>query len=513
VTLALAPDESIMDLPTTNAGTGILTGAVAVAEPGDDTADPAVDATDELVERVRPWAVQAVDALQIAAKLESEGVTDRLAFVRHARADVFDLAEEVHRRLTGGPAPSRSVGAAPRRDDAPESPRRRTLRDLSHGLLYLIPSASFPATLALLPGRSLVAVLLLAGAVGWVWSSVASWMAYQFLGARRPGSAARLLRWSTLSALPVAGLVGLAVTTATGGSLDLVALAVAMMAYQMASTLLIVYRAELWLGVIMLPAVSGGVAFLVVGPEVAPWALAVAGASVVAALALALARTVVTTRQAGSHRAVNRPVASTGTVVLVTAYSGLGAVFLLHAQAPYLSTRLDILLAIGPLLAAMGLVEWRVRRYIERGRDLLARVAGMPEFARVMRRRLVLGALGCAAAAGVLAMPVLAGLAAVDLLTGPVLAMAGAATALGGAYFLGFVLASQSRFGTLAAALAVATVAHLAAAALLPASPLADTLTFLGSAVLLGVIELTSLVRTVGQAWRYRISQGDECMP
>ena len=488
MTLALAPDQSIMDLPT-------------------------VDPTDELVERVRPWAEQAVDALQIAAKLESEGVTDRLAVGRHARADVFDLAQEVHRRLSGGPAPSRAADPAARRDGAPEPPRRRAVRDLSHGLLYLIPSAAFPAALGLLPGRSLVAVLLLAGAVGWVWSNVASWLAYQFLGARRPQSAARLLRWSTLAALPVAGLVGLAVTTATGGSLSLVALAVAMMAYQMASTLLMIYRAELWLGLVMVPAVGGGFTFFLVGAEAAPWALAAAGASVAAALALALGRTVATTRRAASHRAVNRTVATPGTVVLVTVYSGLGAIFLLHAQAPYLSTRLDIVLVIGPLLAAMGLVEWRVRRYLERAQDLLASVAGMPEFARVMRRRLAMGALTCATAVAVLAMPVLAGLAVVGLLSGPVLAMAGAVTALGGAYFLGFVLASQRRFGTLGAALAVATAAHLAAAALLPASPLADTLTFLGSAVLLGVIELTSLVGTVGQAWRYRKSQGDECMP
>jgi hypothetical protein len=503
VTLALTVDESTMDIAE----------ETAVPTP----AAPAHDPIDELVDRIRPWADHAVDPLQIAAALESEGVTDRIAAGRYERANVFELAEDAYRRialarLVAGPVPP-AVGGGAATGRGAEPPRRRTWRDLSHGLLYLLPSTAFPAVLAMLSHASLVLVVLLAGAVGWVWSSVTGWLAYQYLGVRRPASAARLLRWSTVVALPVSALAGLAVATATDGGLGLVALAVAMMAYQMASTLLIFYRSELWLGLVMVPAVTGGLAYLAFGAAVGPWAVAAAGLSVAVASALALRHTVLAARRASAHRVATPVRISPVGVALVTAYSGLAAAFLLHAQMPYLSTRLDIVVGVAPLLGGMGVVEWRARRFIERAPALLARSRGPERFARGMRVRLVAETLACMGAVTVLALPLLAGLAVLGMLTGPAIAMAGASVTLGGAYFLGFVLAGQDRFGTLATVLAAATAAHLAAAALLPATPLADILAFLGGAVLLEVIELVILAGTVGQAWRYRIDQGDQCTP
>jgi hypothetical protein len=511
VTLALAA-ESIMDTAEASQPAPVAPASVATAGPIDRPID---DPIDELVERIRPWAVRAVDPLQIAAALESEGVTDRIAAGRYERANVFELAEDAYRRialarLTGGPVPP---GAGDATDRTPEPPWRRTMRDLSRGLLYLMPSAAFPAALALLHPASLVLVVLLAGAVGWVWSSVAGWFAYQYLGARRPASAARLLRWSTVAALPVAGLAGLAVAGTTDGGLGLVGLAVAMMAYQMASTLLIFYRGELWLGLVMMPAVTGGIAYLAAGTALAVWAVAGAGLSVAGATALALRHTVAAVRRAQRHRAEKPVRIAPAAVVRVTVYSCLAAIFLLHAQMPYMSTRLDIVVGVAPLLGGMGVVEWRARRYVERAPVLLARAYGADQFARGMLVRLVAETLVCMGAVAVLAAPLLAGLATMDMLTAPAIAMAGASTILGGAYFLGFVLAGQDRFGALAAVLATAMAAHLGAAALLPATPLADILAFLGSAVLLEVIQLVILAGTVGQAWRYRIDQGDECTP
>jgi hypothetical protein len=510
VTLALFLDESTMDIaeaPQPNPGPAVAS-ATAVL-----TYDP----IDELVERIRPWADGAVDPLQIAAGLESEGVTDRIAASRYERANVFELAEDAYRRIAlaraaGSPVPP-GVGGRPATDRPSQPPRRRGWRDLSHGLLYLLPSAAFPATLALLDHASLVLVVLLTGAVGWVWSSVAAWLAYQYLGAGRPASAARVLAWSTVAALPVAGLAGLAVTAATDGGLGLVGLAIAMMAYQMASTLLIFYRGELWLGLMMMPAAAGGIAYLIAGTVVTVWAVAAAGLSVAAATALALRHTVAAVRRSSGHHARSPMRFAPVTVTLVTVYSGIAAAFLLHAQMPYLSTRLDIVVGVAPLLGGMGVVEWRARRYVERAPALLARTYGPEQFARGMLVRLVAETLLCMGAVAVLAGPLLAGLATLNLLTGPAIAMAGASAVLGGAYFLGFVLAEQDRFGALAAVLAAAMTAHLGVAALLPATPLADILAFLGSAVLLEVIQLMILAGTVGQAWRYRIDLGDECTP
>jgi hypothetical protein len=499
VTLTLAADEVTMPAP-------VAPSAVSVA--------PAESAVDELVERVRPWATGAVDPLQIAAALESEGVTDRLAVARYGRADVFDLAETVHRRVAGAAPLPPEPGRVNRPGRVAEPPRRRTWRDLSHGLLYLLPSAAFPAAVTLVGHSSLVLVVVLAGALGWVWSSVTAWVAFQYLGARRPAAAARRLRWSTLAALPAAGLAGLAVTAVIDGGPAPVVLAVGMMAYQMGSTVLIFYRGELWLGLLMLPAVTGGVAYFIVGAGLIRWAIAAAALSIVAAFALALWHTVSAVRRAegrgSAAAAIRLPWA---TVVLVTAYSAMAAAFLLHAQAPYLLTHLDIVLAVGPLLAGMGVVEWRARRYVERAPALLNQVVEPWQFDRGMRLRLVAETLGCMAAVATFALPLLVGLAALGRLGPATIAMAAACAALGGAYFLGFVLAGQGRFATLAVILAAATGVHLVVASVLPATPLADILAFLGGAVLLEVVELTLLAGTVGQAWRYRINQGDECTP
>jgi hypothetical protein len=505
VTLALAADESTMDIVDDSPPTPIASATVVLTD----------DPIDELVERIRPWAGEAVDPLQIAAALESEGVTDRIATSRYRREHVFELAEDAYRRIAlarmaDGPAPPRLGDAT---DPTSQPPRPRTWRDLSHGLLYLLPSAAFPAVLALLDHSSLVLVVLLAGAVGWVWSGVAAWVAYQYIGARRPASAARLLRWATVAALPVGGLAGLAVAFATDGGLGPVGLAIAMMAYQMASALLIFYRGELWLGLVMVPAVAGGVAYLIAGKSIVVWAVAAAGLSIAGATALALRHTFAAVRRANRQRTGSPIRLAPVTLVLVTVYSGLAAAFLLHAQVPYLSTRLDIVVGVAPLLGGMGVVEWRARRYVGRAPALLARAYGLEQFARGMLVRLVAETLICMGAVAVLAVPLLAGLAALGMLTGPAIAMAGASTILGGAYFLGFVLARQDRFGALAAVLAAAMAAHLVAAALLPATPLADILAFLGSAVLLEVIQLMILAGTVGQAWRYRTDQGDECTP
>ena len=66
----------------------------------------------------------------------------------------------------------------------------------------------------------------------------AAWLAYQLLGRAHPGSAALLLRWSTLGALPIAAGLPVLVTV-TGAGYGLVAVAIGQMAFQMAATTLV----------------------------------------------------------------------------------------------------------------------------------------------------------------------------------------------------------------------------------------------------------------------------------
>jgi hypothetical protein len=76
---------------------------------------------------------------------------------------------------------------------------------------------------------------------------------------------------------------------------------------------------------------------------------------------------------------------------------------------------------------------------------------------------------------------------------------------VGGAFFLAFVLAGQSRYVPLCAALATAVAVDVAAVRLWPgtAGPLRDGIALLACALLLQALLARSLLGRLGQAWRY----------
>jgi hypothetical protein len=500
---------------------------VLTMTPGGLLAPPrSADPLDLLVERMRPVVAHAVDLLQVAARLEADGITDRGARVEYGFDDVFALAEEVYVRLAPGPPPPPPPPALP-------PAWRSGRRDISHGLLYLMPGALFPAVLAAIGSGPLVTVLVLTGGLGWAWSGGASWLAFQRLGAGDPAGAARGLVRSVLAGLPAAVALGL-LLGATGfapgvGGGPLVALCAGQMAYQLASTLLVFYRREGLLAASLAPAVGAGAAYVVLGATrtpagwLLPFALGLGTAAVVTALALGLREAgraggwphrAAATRTAGKVGAGNRAGVRTDLPGLcwATGYAALSAAYLLSAQAPYLRDRLDIALTVAPLMAGMGVVEWRARRFVERARAALARTRYPLRFARRIRLMLAGGVAASTGVVVVLAVPLLLGLDRYGLLSPAGVLMAGAHAVLAGAYFLSFLLAGQGRYGALCGALLAAVAVHaygprllgLAAAPGEPLDPLTDTALFLGSAVLLQVLWAVLLARAAAQAWRYR---------
>jgi hypothetical protein len=456
------------------------------------------DPLDELVERVRPVVTEAIDALQVAASLEADGLTDRAAQVEYGYPDVFNLAEEVYRRSGAG------------RSGGPPIPRitrslRSGLHDIAHGLLYLLPAAVFPALLAAVGPRSLVLGLVLAGGLGWVWAGCASWLGYRLLGRGHPAAAGRMLRWWSLAGLPAAAAVGFAVTELTGAGRGLVVLAVGQMAYQMAANTLMFYHREYRLLAVMGPAVAVGVAYLYFGAALQDAAVVVSAASVLVAYALAMRQTVRPRgeREVGVVSGLRGEWWQFPSVLL---YTALTAAFLLHAQAPYMSGRLDIVVAALPLVVGMGVVEWRARRFGEQARALLGRVRRPGRF--VVRVWLLLaGSLAaCLLTIAVVAAVVLLALRAAGLLSAAAAVMAAAGVVLGGAYFLGFLLANLSEYRWLCGSLAVCLGAHVAVTLLAPwaLSPLADTTVFLATTVLLLVLFVAALAGRLGHARDYR---------
>lgn len=103
---------------------------------------PAPDATlDRLADEVQCVCVQPIDVLQVAALLETAGITDNSAMLRYGHVSVFDLAESVARRIT--PLPAAASAAAP----APPELRWQAAMDYLRGPLTLLPMVLLSAVI------------------------------------------------------------------------------------------------------------------------------------------------------------------------------------------------------------------------------------------------------------------------------------------------------------------------------------------------------------------------------
>ncbi|MEQ4305116.1 hypothetical protein ABNF97_27670 [Plantactinospora sp. B6F1] len=464
------------------------------------------DPVDDLVERVRPRLGRVVDALQVAAALEADGHTDRTAQVEYGYADVFRLASEVFWRM-GPPSPVDDQAGTSATTGAH---RWDGLRTIAHGPLYLLPGVAFPAVLTVVGRPGLVLGLVLAGTLGWIYSGVAAYSAYQLLGQRRARSASRILRMAALTG-PLLGVV-LGAAMLPYGGLPLAVMMVGQLAYQMASTLLIFYRRESWLAVAMFPVVLSGTAYLVVGGTALRRSAVVAAAvCVLATLAAALwaARPTTTAEEPASRQ----PLWPEASVLLGVAGYGLcSAALLFHAQVPYLLGRLDIAAAAMPLFVSMGFVEWRTSRFPAIAIALTRRARRPGEFVAAVWRMIGRDVAACLAVPAVLGAALLAGLWNAGVLSAAGTVMTVAHVALAGAYYLAFLLAGRGRYGWLCLSIALVVALHVGVGALLGAAPvlgqgdaaLVDTSLYLGSIVLLQALFALGLVPVIGQVRHYR---------
>ena len=457
---------------------------------------------DEVVERVRRDACDAVDALQVAALLEAEGVTDQVAKTQYGFGDVFGMADAVYRRLGG-------LHLAVRLTSRAHGGRRQAWRDAAHGVLYLLPSAVFPAVLAFVERPSVNAGLVVAGGAGWLLAGVASWFAYQLLGLGDGRSAARVLLWFTAAGLVAAALLGAGVAAATHGSGRVIAFAVGAMAYQMSSMLLTFYRLEAWLAATMAPGAATGLAYALAGQPSLRLALTAGAVSVSVTLVLAVLCVVRSLRSASAAKQTHPLRTLLGgrvtVFMLVVVYTALSAVYLLHSQVPYLLDRFDILVTAVPLMLGMGVVEWRARRFTELARELLRRVHYPREFIRRIWLLLVANVVACTGVAALAATALLVVLDRLAMLSMAAATMAAGYAVLAGAYMVTFVLAGHGRYGSLSAALAAAVAVHLVGSAIVRvgSAALTDTTVFLVSAVVLQVLLFLAMIPVANQVWRH----------
>ncbi|MFD3948063.1 hypothetical protein [Streptomyces sp. NPDC058579] len=193
----------------------------------------AADPVDELADRLAGLAAVAVHPDEIAAILESDGMTDDHIRLTYGRADSFALAEDLYARVE-------------RRHPEPQAPPAGPWHQglagcLLRGVVFALPGLAYVLGAPLFGGAGTVP--LLAGAVaGWVWNQALSHRAYTWLGLGDRDSAVRSLRVGA----PAGALVGSAVALAAAGPGEwpVVVFAAGQSLYLAAATVLLVLGRE-----------------------------------------------------------------------------------------------------------------------------------------------------------------------------------------------------------------------------------------------------------------------------
>ncbi|MGW6894421.1 hypothetical protein [Streptomyces chartreusis] len=217
------------------------------------------DPLDELSARLDDFTAAAVHPDEIAALLESDGLSDDQIRERYGVKNSFALAEELYERTE-------------RRYPEPEGPphdpwRAGLLGCLLRGLLFALPGLGYVLGAPLLAGPRdafglpAATLPLLAGAlVGWTWNQGLAHRAYSWLGLGDRPAARRCL----LLGAPVGALLGaLAALAVAGAHPGAVAFAAGQSVYLGAATALLVMGRERALLAALLPMSAGAVLALV----------------------------------------------------------------------------------------------------------------------------------------------------------------------------------------------------------------------------------------------------------
>ncbi|WP_406489226.1 hypothetical protein [Streptomyces phaeochromogenes] len=240
------------------------------------------DPVDELAHRLEEFIASAVHPDEIAALLESDGMSDDQIREKYGVKDSFSLAEELYERVE-------------RRHPEPAGPAHDPweiglLGCLLRGVVFALPGLGYVLGAPLLAGPQdglglpAGTVPLLAGALcGWTWNQGLAHRAYSWLGLGDKAASRR----SLLVGAPAGALLGSLVALAVApGHLGAVAFAAGQSCYLAAATVLLVMGRERTLLAALLPMAAGALlAMAQPVPETARLALLLGSLGIVGALA------------------------------------------------------------------------------------------------------------------------------------------------------------------------------------------------------------------------------------
>ncbi|GAA0811396.1 hypothetical protein [Spirilliplanes yamanashiensis] len=436
----------------------------------------------ELSRRMAPVCAEAVDDMEVAAVLESDGVTDATADRLYGSPDVFHLA----RRLRAD-HPRRPSAVPP----APGPWRAQPWRHLLRGVLFGLPAVCYLAVSGVAAGRRAGVVLVVSVLLSWAASQALAYLGHVRLGWGDRDGAARVLRGGLLGL----GAAVLAATAATAAALHVPApvtlVAAAQVTYLLAATVALVLGAEWLLVAALAPGVGAAVTGVLLGGDAVRSAPVVCGAvgTVLASVAAALwvtrgARpgppTRAELRDALPHAAFGLCVA--GLLLFVPAARTLPPPGVVDGGPGGAAAGLA---ALVPLSVSMGVAEWLLVRYRADTHRWLQRAVTLRQFAA--RASLAL-ARGTAVYLAVLVAGVAAGAL---LVTRAAPAALAGYVALGAALFVALLLMTFRVRGPVVAGAAAALAAD---AALLTAHPDPDRVQLItAGALFLGLAAYASV--------------------
>ncbi len=303
----------------------------------------------------------AVDSLEVAARLETHGMSSRVAVDSFGFPDVFTAAEAVY-------------AAVPFADPDPPPPPSQPMGgplDLLRGALFALPALFLPVVVAGFAIHPSWWVLPVGLTVAWGTSQAFATYAWALRGRKDRRSDSLLAVASiVISAVLCLGCAVLA-RWALGGNETSVAVAVAVAAYIAASGMLVFQKAEWLLAACMLPAAVGSFLALEALPvtithRAAAWC-------VVATLVLV----VVTANRHVFGAGWRRPDLARAETIRAAKYLcyGLGCGLLISVFIDF-AGELDgsgdaLVIAVGPLLVTLGLMEWQLRSFRSRATTAL----------------------------------------------------------------------------------------------------------------------------------------------
>ncbi|WP_035847442.1 hypothetical protein [Kitasatospora azatica] len=361
-------------------------------DPVADYPELSPDPLDELADRLADLCADAVHPYEIAAFLESDGLTDEQAALLYGRPDAFTLAEELFDKVDRR-YPGPVTAADPWRAD----PWRCVLRGLVFalpGLGYLLGAGLFNAHRMRFGLPSGMAAMAAATLLSWAWNQALAHRAYGWLSRADRRAAGRALAIGG----PAGALLAATAGWLLGGPLAALLFTIGQSCYLAAATaLLVLGKEKLLLAALSPSAIGAGLVFAV--PLPGPARAAILLGTLAAALGLAgweVRRCFAKSATAAEGPDWSSTVAAglfglaVGTLTMI---AGLGAT-LHHALRP-LAAPLAGASATGPALVALtlslGLAEWLLYRYRALATTAL-RVSLSPA---AFRRRTALALAGC----------------------------------------------------------------------------------------------------------------------